>query len=105
MLSNGQTYYFVIWSPYFPNNYDWNWFLADPVPFTVGDWVNPPVDYEMGDVNHDGVINVADVTALIQYVLGGEPAAPFYLDVADLNGDESYNVADVTELIQLALNN
>lgn len=109
MLSNGQTYYFVIWSPYFPNNYDWNWFLADPVPFTVGDWETPPEpEWALGDVNHDNEVNVADVTDLIQYVLtSGELPEEFYVDQANVDGDEAgqINVADVTALIQLVLNN
>jgi surface protein len=55
-----------------------------------------------GDVNGDGFINVADVTALIQIVLNSTPAD---LSVADLSGDGQVNVADVTALIQLVLNN
>ena len=41
-LYEGRTYYIVVWSPYFIGSYDWNWFLGQPVPFTVGDWVTPP---------------------------------------------------------------
>ena len=55
-----------------------------------------------GDVNGDGSVNVADVTALIQIVLNSMPAD---LSVADLSGDGQVNVADVTALIQLVLNN
>ncbi len=57
--------------------------------------------YQIGDVNHDGYVNVTDVTMLIAYVLGNDngscPAC------ADINGDGLYNVTDVTALIQIAL--
>ena len=56
----------------------------------------------LGDVNCDGHINVADVTALIQIVLNSTPVDPA---VADINGDSQINVADVTALIQMVLNN
>ncbi len=54
-----------------------------------------------GDINGDGIVNVADVTALIQIVLNNTPVD---LDLADLNGDGNINVADVTTLIQIVLN-
>jgi hypothetical protein len=55
-----------------------------------------------GDINGDGTLNVADVTALISIVLNGEP---FDLEIADLTDDNTINVADVTALIRLVLNN
>ena len=60
--------------------------------------------YELGDVNHDGVITVADVTMLINYVLNGgsSPACPV---CADVNQDGNATVADVTMLINQVLNN
>ena len=55
----------------------------------------------LGDVNGDGHINVADVTALIAAILNSTPLNPA---VADINGDTQINVADVTALIQVILN-
>lgn len=57
---------------------------------------------QLGDINGDGIINVADVTALIQIVLNSTPVD---LALADLSGDGTVNVADVTALIQIVLNN
>ena len=69
-LTEGTQYYVVVWSPYFPNNYDWNWFFNDPIPFTVGDWVTPPdPQIILGDVNKDGKVSIADVTALVNLLL------------------------------------
>ena len=60
--------------------------------------------YENGDVNHDGNIDVADVTALVSYLLTGS-GENFYLDVANVNGEDEIDVADVTALITLVLGN
>ena len=57
--------------------------------------------FEAGDVNHDGNVNIADVTALIDMLLGGNDDACTIC--ADVNGDESVNIADVTALIDMLL--
>lgn len=63
--------------------------------------------WALGDVNHDHFVNVADVTALIKYILtsGAEPEE-FYTEQANVDGDAAdvLNVADVTALIQVVLN-
>ena len=53
-----------------------------------------------GDVNGDGKVNVSDVTALINMILGVIPK-----DNArgDINGDGSVNVSDVTALVNIIL--
>lgn len=56
--------------------------------------------YQRGDVNQDGSVNIADVTALIDYLLGDTSAAPAE---ADVNQDGIVNIADVTALIDLLL--
>ena len=66
---------------------------------------NEPVhDYELGDVNHDGDLTIADVTILISYVLknGVGTACPI---CADVNNDGFYTIADVTMLISKVLKN
>lgn len=55
-----------------------------------------------GDVNMDGVVNVSDVTTLIDKVLGFEPS-PFDGNAADLDKNGIYNVTDVTALINLII--
>ncbi len=55
-----------------------------------------------GDVNMDGVTNVADVTALISHVLGNG-VSPFNEGAAYVNEDQEINVADVTALIKIVL--
>ena len=59
-------------------------------------------DLLLGDVNGDGYINIADVTALIRYLLSHN-ATGIELDNADVNGDGYINIADVTTLINRLL--
>lgn len=55
-----------------------------------------------GDINQDNVINVSDVTALINCILGINACDE---SLCDLNGDGIVNVSDVTVLINLILGN
>ena len=57
-----------------------------------------------GDVNHDGIVDVTDVTTTISVALGGTPS-PFFMSEADLNHDGIIDVTDVTAVISIALNN
>lgn len=54
-----------------------------------------------GDVNANGHTNIADVTALINYMLSGDPSTSAAL--ANVNGDGQVNIADVTALINILL--
>ena len=59
--------------------------------------------YEVGDVNHDGEVNIADVTILIDHLLNSEnDVCPI---CADVSGDGEVNIADVTALIDRILAN
>ncbi len=52
-----------------------------------------------GDVNGDNVVNIADVTALIDILLGSSTAP----SSADCNLDNAVNISDVTSLIDYLL--
>ena len=54
----------------------------------------------LGDLNADGVVNVTDVTALVDLVLANDTTK---LTVADINADGVLNVGDVTSLVNLIL--
>ncbi|MBR0434126.1 MAG: carbohydrate-binding domain-containing protein [Bacteroidaceae bacterium] len=53
-----------------------------------------------GDVNGDGAVTIADVTALVNIILG--KATDIY-NAADINSDSSITIADVTTLVNLIL--
>lgn len=57
-------------------------------------------DCRQGDVNSDGLVNVSDVTTLINMILGTTATDA---TVADLNADGTINVSDVTTLINFIL--
>lgn len=51
-----------------------------------------------GDVNGDSEVNIADVNAIIDIILGGNPVA-----TADVNGDSEVNIADINTIIDIIL--
>ena len=57
-------------------------------------------DYQTGDVNCDGKLNIQDVTDLINYLLSEGEINPAS---ADVNGDTRISIDDVTALINLLL--
>ncbi|MDO4512161.1 MAG: dockerin type I domain-containing protein, partial [Bacteroidales bacterium] len=54
----------------------------------------------LGDVNGDGEVNVTDVTALVNHILG---TTQYPTAQADINADGEVNVTDVTALINIIL--
>ena len=57
--------------------------------------------FTLGDVNDDGEIDVADVTAIIGYILGSDDE--IILEAANCDGKEDIDVGDVTALINCIL--
>ncbi len=57
-----------------------------------------------GDVNGDGEVDVTDVTAIANYVMGSVPEG-FVLESADLNNDGDVDVSDVTALANKVMGN
>ena len=58
--------------------------------------------FELGDVDHDGSIGIADVTTLIDYLL--DRNNPVCLICADVDENGVIDIADVTSLIDILLN-
>ena len=59
----------------------------------------------LGDVNRDGSITIADVTALVNIILGKDNVEPYQYNhtAADVNLDKAITIADVTALVNLIL--
>ncbi len=57
-----------------------------------------------GDANGDGVVDVADVVAIVNYILE-KPAENFYKAAADVNGDTVIDAADVVSVVNIILFN
>ena len=60
------------------------------------------LDYERGDVSGNGLVNISDVTELINYLLT-QDASGINLDAADCNQNGSVTISDVTALINFLL--
>ncbi len=58
-----------------------------------------------GDVNMDGQVSIADVTALVNIILGKDNVPPYQYDhvAANVNEDEGVSIADVTALVNIIL--
>ena len=58
-----------------------------------------------GDVNRDGSITIADVTALVNIILGKDNVQPYKYDhdAADVNTDNGITIADVNALVTIVL--
>lgn len=56
-----------------------------------------------GDVNGDGFVNVADVVAIVNHILG-TPQEVFHFDAADMDDSENINVTDAVQLVNYLLN-
>jgi len=57
-------------------------------------------DLFIGDVNLDFEVNIADVNAVIDMILGGNGSTA----AADVNGDGEINIADINAVINIILN-
>ena len=58
---------------------------------------------QLGDVNGDGEITIADVTALVNIVLGKDTEELYNNSAADVNQDDDITIADVTALVNRLL--
>lgn len=62
------------------------------------------ITIQIPDVNGDTSLDISDVTALIDYLLGGDPES-INIGDADVNRDGFINISDVTTLIDKFLEN
>ena len=70
----------------------------NPGYFTYKEHVAPA-----GDVNGDGKVNVADVTALVNILLHSEGSEAYDATAADVDGSGEVDSADVPVLVKLVL--
>ncbi|MBQ1583654.1 MAG: hypothetical protein II078_01185, partial [Muribaculaceae bacterium] len=66
----------------------------------ITDQFLPYIDVVKGDVNGDREVNIADVNAVIDVILGGQD---IYEGRDDVNGDGEVNIADVNAIIDIIL--
>lgn len=70
--------------------------------------ISPSRSYKIstikGDASGDGTIDIADVTAIINYILGN-PSSTFAENLADMNGDGVVDIFDAMLLLNNIINN
>ena len=76
--------------------------MGEKVAFLTRQW-GEGIDFVWGDVNGDGTVDVADISAIISVMAGnGQPSiADDPYSSADVNGDGAVNVADVSAVISI----
>ena len=62
------------------------------------------IPWELGDLNHDGEINIADANRIVE-VIARDITSSRAIDACDLNGDEEINIADINLIINKILGN
>ena len=67
--------------------------------------MGPDPIIDNGDMNGDGVVNVSDVTLLVNMILNNNDLEAAQYPYADMNGDGAINISDLTILIGNILNN
>ena len=82
------------------NNIEATYAHIDGGPDNPGYFTAKPV-FQVGDVNKDGSISIADVTALVNIILG--KTTSYEQRLADVNLDGSVSIADVTALVNIIL--
>jgi len=79
------------------HHYNYNADYLEYQPYVVTGYISDTL-VSRGEVNGDGVINIFDITFLIDYLYLGGPAPNFY--AADVNADGDINLFDIVYLIK-----
>ena len=74
-------------------------FYGEEMTFTSGE--SP---YILGDVNGDKKIDISDVVAMVNHILGNTPSTSFKVKAADINKDGNIDISDVVALVNMILN-
>ena len=61
-----------------------------------------PVEYETGDVNMDGEVNIADVNVLLNIMMSTNPGLVITPQI-DVNKDGEVNISDVNQIINIII--
>ena len=59
-------------------------------------------EYPMGDVDHNGYVNVTDVMMAVNYFIG-QAVSGFHLENADFDKDGSLTVSEIMQIVNIAL--
>ena len=91
------------------NNGDYIYLTAnDELHILIGTFSSDAYDinidiesFDFGDINKNGIINLADIILLINHIYNGDILDSEYLALADSNGDNIYDITDITYLVSV----
>ena len=78
-------------------------YLDDVTLYYQDTWEPEEPEYTMGDVDGNGVIDIEDVTTLVDYLLSDDYTIPVP-EAADIDGDGAITIEDLTLVIELVIN-
>ena len=93
-LAEGRTFFYKVKAIYIDGTQS-GWSNSQRVDLFLNEH-----DYGLGDVNHDGTVNITDVTDLIDRLLYGYGVCEF---CADIDGNGQIDINDVTSCIDMVL--
>ena len=94
----------VIWGSYAAEVQNVRGYITGRFQWMDNKLENTSGDYALlGDVNDDGQINIADISMMIDHILGVK--TDIYYDAADMDNNGHIDIADVTVLIDYVLSN
>ena len=99
----GYTLYFFM--ALYPNSpiYHFSHVIEDDQIIYKGFWFDLALFENLGDVNGDGEINIADANSVIDIVIMGGNNGHSRAPAADVNDDGEINIADVNAIIDIIL--
>ena len=65
--------------------------------------LNPQPQFDFGDANMDGVINVLDIVIVVNYVLGVDEFNNSQFQVSDINSDGTVNILDIISIVNIII--
>lgn len=93
---------------------DGRWTIWSPDGIEITRYYDPKTDgldeedqlieslrYTIGDVNEDDDVTIADVTSLVNIILGKQ--SDYRMEISDVNEDGAVTIADVTSLVNIIL--
>ena len=89
-------------TPYDANHTGADYAHIDGGPDNPGYFTNKAPPIIMGDANGDGLVNVTDIVATVNFVMEKNPAN-FNKAAADLTGDGEINVTDIVKMVSIIM--
>ena len=62
-----------------------------------------PPQFDLGDANLDGIINVLDIVIVVNYVLGVNEFNNSQFQASDMNSDGTVNILDIISIVNIII--